>query len=135
MTASPVFMRMLSSDMHEGQTRRVRIPASARIVTELLRFCYGLLMSEELSVDEELSLLEHAHMYELTPVFEGSVERLIKNMKRDNVATIVKKLRTYYFGQGMAIICKLPKMQSKLHKVAAFVQNAVRQQQRQHQQH
>lgn len=104
MTASPVFMQMLSSDMHEGKTRRIRIPATARVVIELLRFCYGLDRREDLSVDEELSLLEHAHMYELTPVFEDSVDRLINNMKKDNVVPIVKKLRTYY--QGGALVDK-----------------------------
>jgi len=95
-TASPVFGRMLSLPMQEGSRRVVRLPASFQVVRAMARFCYGLRPEPTLALDEELMLMEQAHLYELMPLCEEVAVSLVEKVCKDTVVPILKGLRTYY---------------------------------------
>lgn len=99
-TRSPVFHRMLSTVMREGAQRVVAIPAPSTVVRALLKYCYGQDWDGRFDLPDKISLLENAHVYALSHLFEETVNDLILDIASDNVVVIVKALRKFC-GQGI----------------------------------
>ncbi|CAL1162466.1 unnamed protein product [Cladocopium goreaui] len=123
--ASPVFRCMLNSPMKEGAFGEITLPCSENVVRSLLKHCYGLPYDANLSLEDELVLVEQAHAFELNslcgwatakngpvepeepvePVAPKDViERIcedaafsaIERLNEATVVQLVKGLRTFY---------------------------------------
>lgn len=94
--ASPVFRCMLNSPMKEGALGEITLPCSENVVRSLLKHCYGLPYDANLSLEDELVLVEQAHAFELNSLCEDAAFSAIERLNEATVVQLVKGLRTFY---------------------------------------
>jgi len=109
LSLSPVFQRMLESDMCEGLDNRIRISdAEPHIVKMLVQFIY--IGSAPIKIEELAPLMVLADKYELEDLSLLTATRLIEQMSEDTVVEVVKHIRPFMERQTFEpVVSKLRK--------------------------
>lgn len=91
-SASPVFAKMLQTDMKEARTRTVLIEdVDPEVVAKALRFMY----TGEVADDVDIESLGFAHKYDITGMMQPVSSKILKNLSPENVSSTVRSLRPY----------------------------------------
>eukprot|EP00434_Breviolum_minutum_P000215 symbB.v1.2.000178.t2/scaffold9.1/size550961/34 len=91
-SASPVFAKMMQSDMKEAHTRTILIEdVSPEVVAKALRFMY----TGEVADDVDIESLGFAHKYDITGMMQPVSSKILKNLSPENVSATVRSLRPY----------------------------------------
>jgi len=91
-SASPVFAKMLQSDMKEAHSRQILIEdVSAEVVAKALRYMY----TGEVADDVDIESLGFAHKYDITGMMQPVSSKILKNLSPENVSATVRSLRPY----------------------------------------
>ncbi|CAK9072077.1 unnamed protein product [Durusdinium trenchii] len=88
--ASPVFRVMLNSPMKEGALGEISLPCTEGVVRSLLKHCYGLPYDANLTLEDELALVEQAHAFELTSLCEDAAFSAIERLSETTVVQLIK---------------------------------------------